>query len=84
LFCCLFLINYLKDLLKFLFDLFVIVEYQFLVFIFFLDCLIKKLMQLEINSIEDCIFEQKHSVEFLVRLESEFFVIEFDIQLKLS
>jgi len=41
-------------------------------------------MQLEIDSIEDCILEQEHSIEFLVHLESELFVIEFNIQLKLD
>jgi len=84
LFCCSFLINYFKDSSKFLFELFIVVKYQFLVFILFLDCLIKKLMQLEINPIKDCILEQEHDVKFLVHLEFELFVIEFNIQLKLS
>jgi len=79
LFCCSFLINYLKNLLKFFFELFIIIKYWFLVFILFLDCLVKKLMQFEINSIEDCILEQEHSVELLVYFEFEFFMIEFNI-----
>jgi len=41
-------------------------------------------MQLKINSIEDCILEQEYSVKFLVHLESELLVIEFNIQLKLN
>jgi len=41
-------------------------------------------VQLEINSIKDCIFEQKYSIKFLVHLESELLVIEFNIQLELS
>jgi len=41
-------------------------------------------MQLEINSIEDCVFEQKYSVKFLVHFESELLVIEFNIQFKFS
>jgi len=57
LFCCLFLVNYPKDLSKFLFELSVVTEYQFLVFISFLDHFVKKLVQLEINSIEGCILE---------------------------
>jgi len=36
-------------------------------------------MQFEINSIEDCILEQEHSVELLVYFEFEFFMIEFNI-----
>jgi len=36
-------------------------------------------MQLEVNSIKDCILEQKHSIEFFVHLRFEFFVIEFNI-----
>jgi len=70
--------------LKFLFELSVVVKYQFLVFVSFLDHLVEKLMQLEINSIENCILEQKYSVKFLVHFESELFVIEFNIQLKFS
>jgi len=84
LFCCLFLVDYLKDLLKFLFELLIVAEYQFLVFVSFLDHFVKKLMQLEVNSIEDCILEQKYSVKFLIHFESELLVIEFDIQLKFS
>jgi len=57
LFCCSFLINYLKNSSKFLFKLSVIIKYQFFVFVSFFDHLIEKLMQLKINSIEDCIFE---------------------------
>jgi len=79
LFCCLFLVNYLKDLLKFLFELSVVTKYQFLVFISFLDHFVEKLMQLEINQIEDCILEQEYSVEFFVHLRSELLVIEFNI-----
>jgi len=41
-------------------------------------------MQLKINSIEDCILEQKYNVKFLVHFESELLVIESDIQLELS
>jgi len=41
-------------------------------------------MQLEINSIEDCILEQKYNVKSLVHLESELLVIEFNIQLEFS
>jgi len=57
LFHCSFLVNYFKDSSKFLFELFVVIKYQFLVFISFLDHFVEKLMQLEINSIEDCILE---------------------------
>jgi len=84
LFCCSFFVNYLKNSSKFLFELSVVVKYQFLVFISFLDHFVEKLMQFEINSIKDCILEQKYSVKFFIHFESEFFVIEFDIQLKLS
>jgi len=41
-------------------------------------------MQLKINSIKDCILKQKYSIKFLVHLESEQLVIEFNIQLKLN
>jgi len=41
-------------------------------------------MQLEINSIKDCILEQKYDVKFFVHFESELLVIEFDIQFELS
>ena len=41
-------------------------------------------MQLEINSIKDCILEQKYNVKFFVHFESELLVIEFDIQFELS
>jgi len=57
LFSCSLLINYFKDSSKFLFKLFVIFKYQFFVFISFFDCFVKKFMQLEINSIKDCILE---------------------------
>jgi len=79
LFCCSFLINYFKDLLKFFFKLFIVVKYQFFVFISFFNYLVKKLIQFEINSIEDCILEQEHSIKFFVHFESELFVIEFNI-----
>jgi len=36
-------------------------------------------MQLKINSVENCVLEQEHSIEFFVHFEFEFFVIEFDI-----
>jgi len=41
-------------------------------------------MQFEINSIEDCILEQEHSIKSFVHFEFELFMIEFNIQLKLS
>jgi len=41
-------------------------------------------MQLKIDSIEDCVLEQEYSVKFFVHLESELFVIEFNIQLELN
>jgi len=53
----LFLIDYLKDSSKFLFELSVVTKYQFLVFVSFLDHFVEKLMQLEINSIEGCVLE---------------------------
>jgi len=79
LFCCSLFINYFKDSSKFLFKLFVIIKYQFLVFVSFLNYFIKKLMQLKVNSIEDCIFKQEYNVKFLVYFESELLVIEFNI-----
>jgi len=79
LFCCLFLIEYSENSLKFLFELLIVVKYQFLVFVSFFDHFVEKLMQLEINLIEDCILEQKYNVKSLVHLESELFVIEFNI-----
>jgi len=57
LFCCLFFINYFKDLSKFLFELFVFIKYQFFVFISFFNHLVEKLMQLKINLIENCILK---------------------------
>ncbi len=84
LFSCSHFVDYFKDSLKFLFELFIIIEYQFLVFVSFLDHFVKKLMQLKVNSIEDCIFEQKYNVKFLVHFKSEFLIIEFNIQLLLS
>jgi len=51
------LINDFKDSSEFLFKLLIIIKYQFFVFISFLDCFVKKLMQLKIDSIEDCILE---------------------------
>jgi len=41
-------------------------------------------MQLKINSIKDCVLEQKYTVKFFVHFESELLVIEFNIQLKLN
>jgi len=79
LFSCLFLVNYFKDLSKFLFELFIVVKYQFFVFILFFNYFIKKLMQLKINSIKDCILEQEYNVKFFVHLKSELFMIEFNI-----
>ena len=57
LFCCSFLVNYSENSLKFLLKLFIIIKYQFFIFVSFLECFIKKLMQLEVNSIESCILE---------------------------
>jgi len=41
-------------------------------------------VQLKINLIEDCIFKQEHNIQFLVYLEFELVLIEFDIQIKFS
>jgi len=84
LFSCSFLVDYFEDLLKFFFELFVVIKYQFLVFVSLLDCFVEKLMQLEVHSIEDCIFEQEYSVKFFVHFKFEFLIIKFNIQLKLS
>jgi len=56
-FCCSFLVDYFKDSSKFFLELSVVVKYQFLVFVSFLDHFVEKLMQLEVNSIEDCILK---------------------------
>jgi len=36
-------------------------------------------MQLKVNSIEDCILEYKHSIEFFIHFEFELLMIEFNI-----
>jgi len=42
-------------------------------------CLVKKLMQFEVNSIECCILKIQYSKQIFVHLRSELCLIEFDI-----
>ena len=79
LFSCSLLINYSEDSSKFLFELVVVALYEFLILFLLLRCLVKKLMQLEINSIKDCILEKECHKQFLVHLESEPVLVEFNI-----
>jgi len=83
-FCCLFLINYLKGSLKLILELLVIIKYGFFIVYSFLQCLVKKLMQFEVNLIECCILEIQYSKQTFVHLRPELHLIEFNIQLELD
>jgi len=78
-FCCLFLIDYLEGSSKLILEPFVVVKYEFLIVHLFLQCLVKKLMQFEINSIECCILKIQYSKQTFVHLEPELHLIEFNI-----
>jgi len=43
--------------LKLILELLIVAEYEFLIVHLFLRCLVKKLMQFEVNSIKCCILE---------------------------
>jgi len=78
-FCCLFLVNYLEGSLKLILELFIVAEYEFLIVYLFLQCLVKELMQFEVNSIECCILEIQYSKQAFVHLRSELCLVEFNI-----
>jgi len=78
-FCCLFLINYLEGSLKLILELLIVAEYEFLIIYLFLQCLVKKLMQFEVNSIKCCILEIQYSKQIFVHLRPELHLIEFNI-----
>jgi len=78
-FRCSFLVDYLEDSLKLILELLVVAEYEFLIIHLFFQCLVKKLMQFEVNSIECCILEIQYSKQTFVHLEPELRLIEFNI-----
>jgi len=78
-FCCLFLINFLEGSLKLILELLIVAEYEFFIVHSFLQCLVKKLMQFEVNSIKCCILEVQYSKQTFVHLEPELCLIESDI-----
>jgi len=78
-FRCSFLINYSEGSLKLILELLIVVEYEFLIVHSFLQCLVEKLMQFEVNSIECCILEVRYSKQAFVHLEPELHLIEFNI-----
>jgi len=78
-FRCLFLVNYLEGSSKLILELLIVVEYEFLIVHLFLQCLVEKLMQFEVNSIKCCILEVQYNKQTFVHLESELCLIEFNI-----
>jgi len=78
-FRCSFFINYLKSSSKLILELLIVTEYEFLIVHSFLQCLVKKLMQFEINSIKCCILEVQYSKQAFVHLRPELCLIEFNI-----
>jgi len=78
-FRCLFLINYLEGSLKLILELLIVAEYEFLIVHSFFQCLVKKLMQFEVNSIKCCILEIQYSKQTFVHLEPELHLVEFNI-----
>ncbi len=78
-FRCLFLINYPEGSLKLILELLIVAEYEFLIVHLFLWCLVEKLMQFGVNSIECCILEVQYSKQASVHLEPELRLVEFNI-----
>jgi len=78
-FCCLFFVNYLKGSSKLILELLIVAEYEFFIVYSFLRCLVKKLMQFEVNSIKGCIFEVQYSKQAFVHLGPELCLVEFNI-----
>ena len=78
-FRCLFLVDYLEGSLKLILELLIVAEYEFLIVHSFLQCLVKELMQFEVNSIKCCILEVQYSKQAFVHLEPELRLVEFNI-----
>jgi len=77
--CCLFLVDYLEGSSKLILELFIVAEYEFFIVHLFLQCLVEKLMQFEVNSIKCCIFEVQYCKQTFVHLRPELCLIESDI-----
>jgi len=75
----LFFIDYSEGSLKLILELLIVVKYEFLIIHSFLQCLVKKLMQFEVNSIECCILEIQYSKQTFVHLRPELHLVEFNI-----
>jgi len=78
-FRCSFLINYLEGSLKLILELLIVVKYEFLIVHSFLQCLVKKLMQFGVNSIECCILEVQYDKQIFVHLRPELCLVESNI-----
>jgi len=78
-FHCLFLINYSEGFLKLILELLIVIKFESLIVHLFLQCLVKKFMQFEVNSIECCILEIQYSKQIFVHLSLELCLIESDI-----
>jgi len=78
-FHCSFLVDYSEGSLKLILELLIVVEYEFLIVHSFLQCLVKELMQFEVNSIKCCIFEVQYSKQTFVHLRPELCLVEFNI-----
>jgi len=83
-FCCSFFVDYLEGSLKLILELLIVAEYEFLIVHSFLQCLVKELMQFEVNSIKRCILEVQYGKQTFVHFEPKLHLIESDIQLELS
>jgi len=78
-FRCSFLIDYLKGSSKLILELLIVIKYEFLIVHSFLQCLVKKLMQFEVNSIKCCILEVQYGKQAFVHFEPELRLVEFNI-----
>ena len=78
-FRCSFLVDYLKGSLKLILELLIVAEYEFLIVHLFLQCLVKELMQFEVNSIKHCILEVQYGKQAFVHLEPELRLVESNI-----
>jgi len=78
-FRCLFLVDYPEGSLKLILELLIVVEYGFLIVYSFLWCLVKELMQFEVNSIKCCILEVQYGKQTFVHFGPELCLVEFNI-----
>jgi len=83
-FCCSFFVDYLEGSSKLILELLIVAENEFFIVHSFLRCLVKELMQFEVNSIKRCILEVQYGKQAFVHLEPELRLVEFNIQLKLD